>query len=153
TEERICDPVFYADGHVRIYHGGLTNLPKHYVSRQKLYHRATVDYYINAMNGQPFCYINQAVDHGLVAALRMSLVPWVEENLVVSAEHRQRMEADPQVPLCTMVFDREGYSPDLFGELWEKRIAVITYHRYPKEEWPVEEFREERVELAGGVTE
>src|SRR5262249_61632687 len=97
--------------------------------------------------------INQAVDHGLVAALRMSLVPWVEENLVVSAEHRQRMEADPQVPLCTMVFDREGYSPDLFGELWEKRIAVITYHRYPKEEWPVEEFREERVELAGGGRE
>jgi len=153
TEEQICDPVFYADGHVRIYHGRLTKLPKHYVSRQKLYHRATVDYYVNAMNGQPFCYINQAVDHGLVAALRIGLVPWVEENLVVSVEHRQRMEADPKVPLCTMVFDREGYSPDLFGELWEKRIAVITYHRYPKEEWPVEEFREERVELAGGVTE
>jgi hypothetical protein len=39
----------------------------------------------------------------------------------------------------------------LFEQLWEKRIAVITYHRYPKEEWPAEEFREETVEWVRGV--
>src|ERR1035438_2060040 len=70
----------------------------------------------------------------------------------MSAEHRQRVEADPEAPRFTVVFDREGYSPELFGELWERRIAVITYHRYPKEVWPAEEFREETVELAGAVS-
>jgi hypothetical protein len=151
TAEQAAEPVFYADGHVRVYHGKLTALPKHYVARQRLYQRATVDYWINAMDGQPFFYINQPVDHGLVAALREDLTPWIEANVAVSPEHQQRMDANPQVPRFTMIFDREGYSPELFEQLWEKRIAVINYHRYPKENWPEEEFGEETVELVRGV--
>src|SRR5213596_2037955 len=46
--------------------------------------------------------------------------------------------------------DREGYSPELFAELFQKRIAILTYHKFPKEDWPVEQFRAYRVELAGG---
>lgn len=153
TSEQQIEPVYYADGHVRVYHGTLTALPKHYVSRQRLYLRATADYWINAMDGQPFFYLNQPVDHGLVAALREDMVPWLESNVVVSAEHRQRMEADPQLPLLTLIFDREAYSPELFEQLWEKRIAVITYHRYPQEDWPEEEFVEQSVELVRGVVE
>lgn len=151
TAEQESEPVFYADGHVRVYHGKLTALPKHYVSRQRLYQRATVDYWVNAMDGQPFFYINQPVDHGLVAALREDVTPWLEANVEVSAEQQRRMDADPQVPRFTMIFDREGYSPELFEQLWEKRIAVINYHRYPQGDWPAEEFREEMVELAGGI--
>ena len=92
------------------------------------------------------------MDHGLVAALRNDLVPWLEVNAQIDAEHQQRVEADPQVPRFTVIFDREGYSPELFDELWERRIAVISYHRYPKEDWPEEEFREETVELVSGVS-
>jgi hypothetical protein len=152
TAEQQAEPVFYADGHVRVYHGKLTALPKHYVSRQRLYQRATVDYWVNAMDGQPFLYINQPVDHGLIAALREDLVPWLEANVQMSPEHGQRVDADPEVPRFTVIFDREGYSPELFGELWERRIAVISYHRYPQGDWPEEEFREETVELVGGVS-
>jgi hypothetical protein len=151
TREQQAEPVFYADGHVRVYHGKLTDLPKHYVARQRLFQRASVDYWINAMDGEPFLCFNQPVDHGLVAALREDLVPWLEANCAVSAEHRQRMDADAQVPRFTVIFDREGYSPELFEELWERRIAVINYHRYPKGDWPEEEFQEQEVELAGGV--
>lgn len=152
TAEQAAEPVFYADGHVRVYHGKLTALPQHYVARQRLYQRATVDYWINAMDGQPFFYSNQPVDHGLVAALREDLAPWLEANVPVSPEHQQRMEADPQVPRFTVIFDREGYSPELFEQLWERRIAVINYHRYPKPDWPEEEFGEETVDLVGGVS-
>lgn len=151
TAEAAAEPVFYADGHVRVYHGTLTALPKHYVARQRLYQRATVDYWINAMDGQPFCYINQPVDHGLVAALREDLAPWLEANMEVSAEHQQRMDADPQLPRFTLIFDREGYSPELFEQLGKRRIAVISYHRYPKDDWPEAEFHEETVELVRGV--
>ncbi len=44
---------FYADGHVRVYHGDLTPLPRHYVARERLCMRATTDYWIHAMDGQP----------------------------------------------------------------------------------------------------
>jgi hypothetical protein len=91
------------------------------------------------------------VDHGLVAALREDLAPWLEANVVVSPEHQRRMDADPRVARFTMIFDREGYSPELFEELWERRIAVINYHRYPKDTWREEEFHEQTVELSRGV--
>jgi hypothetical protein len=44
--------VLYVDGHVRVYHGSQTPLPKHFV-RERLCLRATADYWVNAMGGQP----------------------------------------------------------------------------------------------------
>jgi hypothetical protein len=32
----------------------------------------------------------------------------------------------------------------------EKRIAILTYHKYPGEDWPQEQFSEHSVRLAGG---
>ena len=44
-----ADLYFYCDGHVRVYHGEQTMLPRHYVARERLCSRATVDYWVNAM--------------------------------------------------------------------------------------------------------
>ena len=129
---------------MRVYHGEQTKLPRHYVPRERFYLRATVDYWVNALDGQPFCYFNQAVDHGLVQAMRGDVLPWLENQVTESAEQRQRMAADPRVPRFTVVFDREGYSPELFRELQQRQIAALTYHRYPdEEEWRAEEFQEQ----------
>ena len=147
-----AEPMFYVDGHVRVYHGQEAQLPRHYVARQRLYLRATVDYWVNALDGQPFFYVNKEIDHGLVRALRNDVVPWLEAQAPVSAAHQQRMEADASVPRFTVVFDREGYSPDLFADLLQQRIAVLSYHRYPGEDWPAEEFPEQAVELTNGET-
>jgi hypothetical protein len=147
-----AEPMFYVDGHVRVYHGSLAQLPRHYVARQKLYLRAAVDYWINALDGQPFFYINQEIDHGLVQALRGDIVPWVEAHAPTTPEHQQRMDSDPRTPRFTVVFDREGYSPDLFEELQRRRIAVLSYHRYPGEDWPETEFQVQAVTLANGET-
>ena len=144
---------FYIDGHVRVYHGDQTKLPRHYVPRERFYLRATVDYWVNALDGQPFCYFNQAVDHGLVQTMRRDVLPWLKANVTVSEEHPQRMAADPRVPLFTVIFDREGYSPDLFRELQALRIAALTYHRYPDgQDWREDEFQEREVKLASGET-
>ena len=78
------DLVFYVDGHVRVYSGDLTALPRHYVARQRLCLRGTTDYWINAMDGQPFLFVNKEVDPGLLATLRSDLVPWLETNAPVS---------------------------------------------------------------------
>lgn len=144
---------FYIDGHVRVYHGELTKLPRHYVPRERFYLRATMDYWVNALDGQPFFYVNKEVDHGLVQALRRDVLPWLEANLPTPAEHQQCMAADPRVPRFTVIFDREGYSPDLFLELQQQRIAALTYHRYPEgEDWRAEEFQEHAVKLRSGET-
>ncbi len=144
---------FYIDGHVRVYHGELTKLPRHYVPRERFYLRATVDYWVNALDGQPFFYVNKEVDHGMVQAMRGEILPWLKANVPVSAEHAGRMAADPRVPRFTVIFDREGYSPELFLELGKEQIAALTYHRYPEgEAWSAEEFQEQAVKLASGET-
>src|SRR4029077_17542649 len=58
----------YVDGHVRLYHGSLTALPKRYVSRQRLCVRGTTDYWVNDILGQPFFAVERPIDHGLLEA-------------------------------------------------------------------------------------
>jgi hypothetical protein len=145
-----AEPMFYVDGHVRVYHGEVAQLPRHYVARQKLYLRAAVDYWINAFDGQPFFYVNQEIDHGLVQALANDIVPWLETHAPISPEHQQRMDRDALTPRFTIVFDREGYSPDLFEALQKRRIAVLSYHKYPGEDWEAREFQSQSITLSNG---
>lgn len=145
-----ADLYFYCDGHVRVYHGDKTTLPRHYVARERLCLRATADYWVNAMDGQPFLYVNKEVDPGLIATLGKDVIPWLEKLTPKSAEVEQRFAQDPRAHWFTVVFDREGYSPEFFAELFKKRIAILTYHKFPKQDWPVDEFAAYRVQLAGG---
>jgi hypothetical protein len=147
-----ADLYFYCDGHVRVYHGDQTVLPRHYVARERLCLRATTDYWINAMDGQPFLYVNKEVDPGLCATLQNDIVPWLETSLPKTPEQEQRWLEDRQAHWFTIVFDREGYSPDLFKQMWQKRIAILTYHKFPQDDWRSEEFAPYRVDLAGGET-
>jgi len=141
---------FYCDGHVRVYHGDQTCLPRHYVARERLCLRATTDYWVNAMDGQPFLYINKEVDPGLIATLKQDVIPWLEASVARTPEQQRRLAADPRAHWFTVVFDREGYSPELFEQMGEKRIAILTYHKFPKDDWRREEFAPHSVELAGG---
>ena len=143
---------FYCDGHVRVYHGDQTALPRHYVARERLCLRATTDYWINAMDGQPFLYVNKEVDPGLIATLKQDVIPWLEANVAKTPEQQRRLAEDPRAHWFTMVFDREGYSPELFEQMRKKRIAILTYHKFPKDDWRSEEFAMHSVQLAGGET-
>jgi hypothetical protein len=148
--QRESEMIFYVDGHVRVYHGDLTPLPHHYVARERLCLRATTDYWINAMDGQPFVFVNKEVDPGLLATLRSDLVPWLETNAPASAQMQQRLRDDPRQHRFTLVFDREAYSPEFFAAMRLQHIAILTYHKYPGEDWPVEEFAAGSVRLASG---
>ena len=65
----------YIDGHVRVYNGQLTDLPRRYIARQRLCLRGTTDYWVNAMDGQPFFAVTQAADPGLLKTLEEQIVP------------------------------------------------------------------------------
>jgi hypothetical protein len=147
-----ADMYFYCDGHVRVYHGDQTALPRHYVARERLCLRATTDYWINAMDGQPFLYVNKEVDPGLIATLTQDVVPWLEANVAKTPEQEQRLAEDARAHWFTLVYDREGYSPELFEKMRKKRIAILTYHKFPREDWRSDEFQRHSVELAGGET-
>ena len=142
---------FCVDGHVRVYHGAQTPLPRHYVARQKLCLRATTDYWVNALDGRPFFLINKAVDPGLLQVLEQDIIP----RLKADAPHQPPPEELQQNPLLhrfTVIFDREGYSPDFLRRMKDQRIACLTYHKFPGADWPREEFAPVAVRLASGQT-
>jgi hypothetical protein len=139
--------VLYIDGHVRVYHGSRTRLPRHYVARERLCLRATTDYWVNAMDGQPFFVVNQVVDPGLIQVIEQEIVPRLEQRLPESLQAVPPAH-DQQHHRFTLVFDREGYSPDFLKRMKAQRIACLTYHKFPGESWPEEDFFATRVRLA-----
>ena len=136
-------------GHVRVYNGSQTELPRHYVARQKLCLRATTDYWVNAMDGQPFFMVNKAVDPGLLTVLAEEIVPRLEQEVPYQPSPIDLL-VKRYLPRFTIVFDREGYSPDFILRMWERRIACLSYHKYPGEDWPESEFYEQKVSLVSG---
>lgn len=141
--------VLYVDGHVRVYHGEMAHLPRRYVARQKLCLRGTTDYWVNAMDGKPFFVIQKPIDPKLVQVLEKDIVP----RLLAEVPHQPtstELEADKFLHRFTVVFDREGYSPELLLNLRNQRVACITYHKNPGENWAESEFLECPVELVSG---
>ena len=140
----------YVDGHVRVYHGSATKLPRRFVSRQRLCLRGITDYWVNDALGQPFFAVERAVDQGMLEALRHDIVPRLLQD-VPGQPTEKALEDDSYLHRFTLIFDREGYSPKFFRDMWQQhRIACITYHKFPQDIWPQDWFVETEVSMPSG---
>ena len=149
-EEPELAGTLYVDGHVRLYHGKKTELPRRYVSRQRLCLRGTTDYWVNDALGQPFFSIERPIDHGMLEAIENDVVPRLLKD-VPDQPSKEELEADRYRSRFLLIFDREGYSPSFFRRMWqEHRIACITYHKFPKKDWPISEFSDVSATMPNG---
>lgn len=138
--------IFYVDGHVEVYSGYLANLPKKFVSRQKLCLPGMTEFWVNNMGGLPYFYVTGKVNEKLQEVLEKEIIPQLIK-LTANTTDRAALDADPLLPLFTTVFDREAYSLTYFLRLWEKfRVAVITYNKNVKDKWDEQEFAQYTVE-------
>jgi hypothetical protein len=138
---------FYIDGHVRVYHGEQTKLPRHYVARQKLCLRATTDYWVNTNDGQPLMVINKAIDPGLLKVLEYDLVPRIEKEIPPAS--LEDVSINPRFHRFTLIFDREGYSPQFLLAMRKRHIACLTYHKHQTSDWSEQEFMCYKVKTVG----
>jgi hypothetical protein len=141
----------YVDGHVRVYNGKKALLQRRYVSRQRLCLRGTTDYWINDALGRPFFVVTKAVNEGLSDTLLQDIVPDLLAN-VPNQPSEAELATQPTLHRFVIVFDREGATHSLISNLWEKRIAAITYRKNVKDVWPESEFVECEVPVPGGGT-
>ena len=120
--------LYYVDGHVQVYHGYLANLAKKHVSRQRLCLPGMMEFWINASDGSPYFYITAEVNEKMIEMLTDEIVPELLRLHPVSDDHKNKMTADEDEPVFTIVFDREAYSPEFFAMLWTKhRILVLCF--------------------------
>ncbi|MEK7717618.1 MAG: putative transposase, partial [Pseudomonadota bacterium] len=113
----------YVDGHVRAYHGEKHRLTKTHVARRRLCMSATTDYWINDKNAEPVFFVTGEANERLIATMKATILPEVRRL----AGKKRRV---------TMVFDREGWSPKWFKELYEAGFDVMTYRKGTYAQWP-----------------
>ncbi len=102
----------YIDGHVRAYHGQRSIASRAYVARRHLAMPASTDYWINDRSGEPLFVVTGEVN----AALTKALPRLLREVRNVVGERRM-----------TIVFDRGGWSPKLFGTMLKDGFDLLTY--------------------------
>ena len=142
--------VLYIDGHVRVYHGHLTKLPRKYVSRERLCLRGTTDFWVNDAIGRPFFVIEKQINTGLLNTLQDDIIPRLLNDIPAQPTQHD-FDMNPYLCRFILVFDREGYSPEFFQKTWQNhRIACLTYHKYPDDAWPEEWFAEYEVVMPRG---
>jgi hypothetical protein len=139
----------YVDGHVRVYCGDLANLPKRFVSRERLCLRGTTDYWVNDAIGQPFFVVSKAVSEGMGDALITDIVPQLLASVPAQPSQKE-LDEDEQLHRFVIVFDRECSNYSLIAELWKSRIGALTYRKNVKDKWPTQEFVEHVVPIIGG---
>jgi hypothetical protein len=89
------------DGHVSVY-SGKRKLKKQHVTRLRISLPAVLDYWLNDDSGDPVLAVTGVAKKGMT-----KLVPGLIEEM------RQQGETRP----VTVIFDREGWSPQMFARL------------------------------------
>ncbi|WP_460432841.1 putative transposase [Arachidicoccus ginsenosidivorans] len=130
---------YYIDGHVILYHGHKTEMPKRYVTRYKLCLSGSTDYWVNNKIGEPFFVVNETINTGMIDVINQRILPQLEKD-TPNQPTEEQLKADPKLHKMMIICDRECYSIEFFAGLWEKRVAICTYRKNVKTKWPEEEF-------------
>lgn len=133
---------FYIDGHVRVYNGYQANLPKRYVSRQKLCLAGTTEYWVNNELGLPYMVVSSELNEKLKDVILTQIVPALLRDTTAQFNEEQ-LTQNTDVARFTIVFDREAYDVPFFKQLWDShRIAVLTYRKAVKDPWLESDFQD-----------
>ncbi len=141
--------VLYVDGHVNSYSGSQSVLPARFSSRNRLCVRSLMDYWVNDKEGPPFFVVTAVGTEGIIHHLMETIVPRLLQD-VPRQPSEEELATDLKLHRFVIVFDREGWSPALFAQLWRQyRIGVITYQKGAKKEtkWADADFEEQEVDL------
>ncbi|MHB1501844.1 MAG: putative transposase [Candidatus Dormibacteria bacterium] len=105
--------ILYVDGHTRVY-SGKRRLSKTHITRLRTAGPATEENWVCDGDGEPVLVVMQEPGRSLVKELK-ALLPDMRE-----------LVGDRQVTIC---FDRGGWSPELFWELYQANFHFLTYRK------------------------
>jgi len=125
--EPVWEGLYYADGHFCPYYGGQPT-PKGWDCKRRLAVTGHTDAYVHDAHGRALFFLSRPLNDSLARA-----IPALVDEI---------RRAHGQGPF-TLVFDRGGYSGDVFRFLQEQGIGFITYlkGRKARRRYPQDRFR------------
>jgi hypothetical protein len=75
------------------------------------------DYWVNDATGNPFFVVEKTIDPGMLQTLRSDIVPQLLQD-VPNQPSGENLKDNPVLSRFILVFDREGYSPAFFKQMW-----------------------------------
>lgn len=137
------ETIFYIDGHVYVYSGYKANMGKKHVARQKLCLAGMNEFWVHDQSQMPIMVVSGNVNEKLIEVINQQILPRLNEHVNHASSAESASTKDQNQPRFTLIFDREGYSPEFFARLWkEYRIAVITYKKFVKANWADDHFEQ-----------
>ena len=104
----------YLDGHVSVY-SGKHKLREHHVASLRAARPSVMDYWVNQPQGEPLLVITGTPQEGLVRQIPQTI------------EQVKRLAPDRPM---TVVFDREGWSPQMFATIKQTEgVHFLTYRK------------------------
>ena len=150
--DEAMEGVLYVDGHVNLYYGKQTQMPKRFVSRLRLCMSGSTDYWVNDRLGEPFFVVHKTLNEGMIKVLKEDIIPRLNKE-VPHQPSEAELVANDKLHRYMLVFDREGYSVEFFDYLAEQRVAFCSYRKNVKEDWGEEEFTDYEIITPSGETE
>ena len=127
----------YLDGHVRVY-TGTRQIPKTHITRMRIAGPAVEETWIGDADGDPVMVLTAPPSASLAGELRRTL----PDLRALVGEGRR----------CTVVFDRGGYSPQVFAEIVAAGFDLLTYHKGAWTRAAEDEFAEVEHTADDGIT-
>jgi len=144
--------IMYIDGHVNVYYGEKTRMPKRFVSRLRLCMSGSTDYYVNDRLGQPFFVVSKEVNSGMIETIKKEIIPQLDKD-VPNQPDAIALKSNPLLCRYMTIFDRECSSTLFIAELWQERIAASTYKKYVQDNWDEAEFSDyQEISATGEIT-
>jgi hypothetical protein len=102
---------FYVNGHIRVYHGNLANLPKRYVSREKLCLAGTTEFRVNNELGMPYMVVTSELNEKLKDIILNQIKKLREKAARTEAKLFNEIENNPDCDMAALKQHIENNQP------------------------------------------
>jgi hypothetical protein len=99
---------------------------------------ATTDFWVNESNSEPLFMFTTEANDSMLKVIENEILPEIKR--VVNSERR-----------ITLVFDREGWSPNSFQRWDKKGFDILTYRKGNYDPWPLDNFIEVEKVICGNI--
>jgi len=95
-------------------------------------------------------YCKKTISNGLTQTIKNDLLDKFNDD-VPNQPSQKELHENKYLSRYVLAFDRKGYSPDFFSDLWKGRVSIAPYRKNTTDKWDESEFTQHTGTLPFGT--